>query len=132
MLITNDGTLSHRLLAPKNHVGKSYAFHVKFPLSNSDKKSLEEGVDIGGYVTKPCSVELSSEKQGIITITEGKYHQIKLMMEAVHNQITYLERLTFGPLSLDANLQRGEWRELTEQEITALQTHTRKGTESQT
>ena len=132
MLITNDGTLSHRLLAPKNHVGKSYAFFVKFPLSNSDKKELEEGVDIGGYITKPCLVELSSEKQGIITITEGKYHQIKLMMEAVHNQITYLERLTFGPLSLDSALKRGEWRELTEQEIEALQSHIRKGTESQT
>ena len=80
-------------------------------------------MDIGGYVTRPCRVELSGEREGVISITEGKYHQIKLMMEAVHNQITRLERLTFGPLVLDPSLARGEWRELTEAEISALRTH---------
>ena len=120
MLLTNDGALSHRLLAPKSHVSKSYGFDVKFPLSEADLAELEAGVDIGGYVTKPCRVVLSDDKSGVITITEGKYHQIKLMMEAVHNQITRLERLTFGPLSLDPDLERGEWRELTPDEIDAL------------
>ena len=120
MLLTNDGALSHRLLAPKSHVSKSYGFDVKFPLSEADLAELEAGVDIGGYVTKPCRVALSGETGGVITITEGKYHQIKLMMEAVHNQITRLERLTFGPLSLDPSLERGEWRELTPGEIDAL------------
>ena len=120
MLLTNDGALSHRLLAPKSHVAKSYGFDVKFPLSEADLAELEAGVDIGGYVTKPCRVVLSDDKSGVITITEGKYHQIKLMMEAVHNQITRLERLTFGPLSLDPDLERGEWRELTPDEIDAL------------
>ena len=131
MLITNDGVLSHRLLAPKSHVSKSYGFCVKFPLSEADIQALEAGVDIGGYVTKPCRVELSTEREGVITITEGKYHQIKLMMEAVHNQITYLERLAFGPLSLDAALARGEWRELTDSEVQALQLHTGKGNETE-
>lgn len=120
MLLTNDGALSHRLLAPKSHVSKSYGFDVKFPLSEADLAELEAGVDIGGYVTKLCRVVLSDDKSGVITITEGKYHQIKLMMEAVHNQITRLERLTFGPLSLDPDLERGEWRELTPDEIDAL------------
>ena len=120
MLITDDGQLSHRLLSPARHVEKSYAFRVKFPLSESDIEALERGVDIGGYITKPCRVTLSDEREGIVSITEGKYHQIKLMMEAVHNQITYLERRTFGPLSLDETLARGEWRELTQQEIDAL------------
>ena len=123
MLLTNDGQLSHRLLAPKSHVTKQYAFRVKFPLSNADCASLEEGVDIGGYVTRPCKVMLADEREGIIAITEGKYHQIKLMMEAVHNQITYLERKSFGSLSLDPALARGEWRELTEEEIKVLQIH---------
>lgn len=131
MLITNDGALSHRLLAPKSHVSKSYGFRVKFPLSEEDVSLLESGVDIGGYLTKPCTVKLQTEREGVITITEGKYHQIKLMMEAVHNQITYLERLSFGPLTLDANLARGEWRELTEAEMISLQ-QTRKGTEPET
>ena len=120
MLLTNDGQLSHRLLSPKRHVAKTYAFHVKFPLSEADISALESGVDIGGYLTKPCHVELMGEREGRITIIEGKYHQIKLMMEAVHNQITYLERITFGPLLLDAALERGEWRELTAEEIDAL------------
>ena len=122
MLITNDGALSHRLLAPKSHVTKSYGFCVKFPLSEVDVAALEAGVDIGGYITKPCRVSLANEKAGVISITEGKYHQIKLMMEAVHNQITYLERRTFGPLVLDPALARGEWRELTDAEIAALET----------
>ena len=120
MLLTNDGQLSHRLLSPKRHVSKTYAFRVKFPLSEADVSALESGVDIGGYLTKPCTVKLTSEREGQITLTEGKYHQIKLMMEAVHNQITYLERITFGPLTLDPTLSRGEWRELTNEEITAL------------
>ena len=120
MLLTNDGVLSHRLLAPKSHVTKSYGFCVKFPLSNEDILALEAGVDIGGYVTKPCQVRLETETKGTISITEGKYHQIKLMMGAVHNQITCLERLTFGSLSLDPSLSRGEWRELTVEELQAL------------
>ncbi len=120
MLLTNDGALSHRLLSPKSHVSKSYGFRVKFDLSDEDVAQLEEGVDIGGYVTKPCNVRLNSKRDGVITITEGKYHQIKLMMVAVHNQITHLERLTFGPLSLDPALTRGEWRELTDEEIDLL------------
>ena len=120
MLLTNDGQLSHRLLSPKRHVAKTYAFRVKFPLSEGDVSTLESGVDIGSYLTKPCTVTLTDEREGQITLTEGKYHQIKLLMEAVHNQITYLERITFGPLSLDPTLSRGEWRELSEAEIIAL------------
>jgi len=136
MLLTNDGVLSHRLLSPKRHVTKTYAFRVKFPLSEEDIRLLEAGVDIGGYVTKPCRLTLDGENTGVIAITEGKYHQIKLMMEAVHNQITRLERLTFGPLSLDPALGAGEWRELTDWEIDALQSvfhdQTQKGTDTTT
>ncbi|MBQ8416868.1 MAG: rRNA pseudouridine synthase [Clostridia bacterium] len=120
MLLTNDGQLSHRLLSPRRHVTKSYAFCVKFPLSDADVAQLEAGVDIGGYMTKPCTLALTGEREGVISITEGKYHQIKLMMETVHNQITYLERRSFGPLVLDPDLDRGEWRELSPEEIEAL------------
>jgi 16S rRNA pseudouridine516 synthase len=120
MLLSNDGDTSHRLLAPKSHVSKTYAFRLKFPLSDADIAQLESGVDIGGYVTAPCCVERTDEREGKITLTEGKYHQIKLMMEAVHNQVTYLERVTFGPLVLDAALKRGEWRYLSDDEIALL------------
>ena len=75
MLLTNDGALSHRLLAPKSHVSKSYRFRVKFPLSESDIMALEAGVDIGGYLTKPCRVARNGERDGVITITEiGRAH----------------------------------------------------------
>jgi 16S rRNA pseudouridine516 synthase len=120
MLLTNDGTLSHRLLAPKSHVTKGYVFSVKFPLSDVDVEMLERGVDIGGYFTKPCRITLADDRCGTIYITEGKYHQIKRMMEAVHNQITSLERRTFGPLSLDPCLARGAWRLLTKEEEDSL------------
>jgi hypothetical protein len=79
------------------------------------------GVDIGGYFTKPCKIELYNELSGEITLTEGKYHQIKLMAEAVHNQITYLERVSFGPILLDEGLKRGQWRHLTDEEQAALE-----------
>ena len=120
MLLSNDGNTSHKLLAPKSHVAKTYAFCVKFPLSDADIDALEAGVDIGGYVTAPCRVVRTAEREGKITLTEGKDHQIKLMMEAVHNQITYLERVTFGPLTLDPALARGEWRYLSDSEIALL------------
>lgn len=121
MLLTDDGELSHRLLSPKSHVTKSYDFRVKFPLSEEDRTALEAGVDIGGYLTKPCRMEIAEDRLGgTIFLTEGKYHQIKLMMEAVHNQITALERKTFGSLVLDPALERGAWRELTEEEEAEL------------
>ncbi len=121
MILTNNGPLSHKLLAPKSHVDKKYRFTVKFPISESDKEKLEGGVDIGGYVTAPCRVEMIDDTNGYITLTEGKYHQIKLMAKAVNNQITYLERVTFGPIKLDTALSRGEWRYLTEDEQMTLE-----------
>ena len=122
MLITDDGELSHRLLAPKSHVSKDYRFRSEKPVSEADRLALEAGVHIeGGYLTKPARVALDEgAESGIITICEGKYHQIKQMLEAVSNKITYLERVSFGPLVLDESLARGEWRFLTEEEIAEL------------
>ncbi len=121
MILTNNGPLAHKLLAPKNHVDKKYRFETKFPISLDDVSALESGVDIGGYITAPCKVGMIDGKCGYITLTEGKYHQIKLMAEAVHNQITFLERVTFGPISLDTSLERGGWRYLTEEEQKMLE-----------
>ncbi len=123
MILTNNGALSHKLLAPKSHVSKIYFFINKFPTSDNDVQRLESGIDIGGYVTAPCRVKMISENRGYITLTEGKYHQIKLMMLAVNNQITFLERVSFGPIVLDNMLPRGKWRYLTpnEQELLEAQ-----------
>ena len=116
VILTNDGENAHRLLSPKHHVSKVYRFEALSPLSLSDVERLEKGVDIGGYFTKPCSVKLTGDKQGEITLTEGKYHQIKRMLEAVDNKITYLERISFGGILLDTSLERGQWRYLTPEE----------------
>ena len=120
MLLTDNGSLAHYLLSPKRHVSKKYRFRSKFPLTEETKAGLENGVDIGGYFTKPCVVEIV-EGGGYITLTEGKYHQIKLMLDAVGNKVTALERLTFGPLILDPGLARGEWRYLTPEEIKSIE-----------
>ncbi|MBQ7226460.1 MAG: rRNA pseudouridine synthase [Clostridia bacterium] len=116
VILTNDGEGAHRCLSPKHHVSKVYRFETLLPISQADKAALEKGVDIGGYTTRPCSVALTGERTGKITLTEGKYHQIKRMLEAVNNKITYLERISFGTVELDPSLERGEWRYLTKEE----------------
>ncbi|MBQ8357695.1 MAG: rRNA pseudouridine synthase [Clostridia bacterium] len=122
MLLTNNGDVAHRLLSPRRHVAKRYAFRVKFPLNESDCSRFRDGVTLeDGYETKPAEIELAADgRSGTVTLIEGKYHQIKRMMEALHNQITYLERVTFGPLALPADLERGAWRELTPEEEQAI------------
>ncbi len=123
MLLTNDGQLAHDLLSPRHHVQKLYRFSVKFPLTDAEVAQLEEGTTLeDGYETKPSRITLDEDrKSGTIMLIEGKYHQIKRMMESVHNQITALERISFGPLTLDASLARGAFRELTEAEVATLQ-----------
>lgn len=125
VMLTDDGDLAHRLLSPKHHVKKKYFFESKFPLTDDEIKYLEAGATLeDGYVTKPSVIELGADgKSGYITLVEGKYHQIKRMLESVNNKITYLERITFGSLVLDENLARGEWRFLTENEIKELEEH---------
>ncbi len=125
MLITDNGDLGHRLLAPKSHVEKQYYFRSKFPISEADARRFEAGVVLeDGYETKPAKIFLEGEGDcGRITLVEGKYHQIKRMLEALHNKIVYLERIRFGPLTLDPSLARGEWRYLTDEEIAALEAH---------
>lgn len=121
VLLTNNGELAHFLLSPKHHVKKKYYFETKFPLSSEDKTALEGGVDIGGYITAPCEVELIGEKKAVITLTEGKYHQIKLMLAAIHNQVIYLKRISFAEITLDSTLEEGSWRYLSDSEIEILE-----------
>ncbi len=125
MLITDNGELAHRLLAPKSHVEKRYYFKSRLPLTGEQAARFESGLVLeDGYETKPAKIELlGSGDEGIITLVEGKYHQIKRMLEALDNKIIYLERISFGPLCLDGGLGRGEWRYLTESETEALEKH---------
>lgn len=125
ILITDNGELAHELLSPRSHVSKSYRFKAAEPISTDDAKRFENGVTLAdGYVTMPAKIELfGNGDEGIITLREGKYHQIKRMLGALNNKIIYLERITFGPLVLDEGLARGEWRFLTNEEIENLKQH---------
>lgn len=120
LLITNDGDTAHKLLSPKRHVEKTYRFRCSVPLTEDMAASLESGVDLGDFVSAPAKVRMTADREGEITITEGKFHQVKRMLEAVGSSIEFLERVKFGPLVLDETLSRGEWRELTEAEVNAL------------
>ena len=124
LILTNNGALAHRLLSPKCHVEKTYRFECERPLTDGDVELLCKGVDIGEKSsTQPAKVMLTSPRSGEISVTEGKFHQIKRMFQAVCNKITYLERIRFADIPLDTTLARGEWRELTEEERAILEKH---------
>lgn len=120
LIITNDGPLAHELLSPRHHAEKTYFYRCSPEIGEAEAAKLCEGVDIGGYVTKTSKVEMTDGGEGYITLTEGKFHQIKRMFEAVGSNITYLKRVEFGTVKLDEALSEGEWRELTESELEAL------------
>ena len=133
LLLTDDGALVHGLLAPRNHVDKTYLVEASKPLSPADIEALQNGVDIGEKKrTLPAKVELLDERHIRLTIHEGKFHQVKRMLQAVDNEVVDLKRLSFGPLLLDEGLEPGTFRELTEAEITRLQSEARKsGTDTE-
>lgn len=124
LLITNDGQLAHRLLSPKKHVPKTYFAVIDGEVTEEDIRAFSRGVTLDdGYETKPG--ELTILKSGIrsdieLTITEGKFHQVKRMFEAVGKRVVYLKRISMGPLPLDETLELGEYRELTDEEVELL------------
>lgn len=123
LLITNDGDLAHRLLAPKKHVDKVYYAKIDGVVTEEDVKKFAKGIDIGTdeeEMTRPAKLEIikSGEESEIhLTIHEGKFHQVKRMFHAVGKEVTYLKRERMGTLCLDENLKPGEYRLLTEEEI---------------
>lgn len=118
LLITNDGELNHRLLSPKYHVDKTYVVKTSKPLSAPDLKLLSEGVDIGDEdKTLPAKAIINNDGFLELTIHEGRFHQVKRMLEAVDNEVIMLHRKSFGPLNLNNGPDEGKWRELTEDEI---------------
>ena len=121
LLITNDGELAHNLLSPKKHISKTYRVLTKEKITDRQLTSLQNGVDIGEKnLTQEAVVEKIDEKEILLTIYEGKFHQVKRMLKAVDNEVVYLERLKMGQLSLDDTLDRGDFRKLTQEEILVL------------
>ena len=120
LLITNDGDLAHRLLAPKKHVDKVYYAKIDGMVTEEDVKRFAEGINIGAEeeeMTKLDIMKSAEESEIRLTVQEGKFHQVKRMFLAVGKEVTYLKRERMGTLCLDENLKPGEYRLLTEEEI---------------
>ncbi len=135
LLITNDGGLAHRLLSPKHHVDKTYYAVVAGEITEEDADLFREGLVLpDGLECMPAELVIVSQDEFdspdpdddtisteiLITIREGKFHQIKRMFEAIGSKVIYLKRLTMGPLTLDENLEPGEYRRLTDTELDSL------------
>lgn len=128
LLITNDGELAHNLLSPIKHVEKTYYAECSGKIDTARIHMLETGVDIGDEEpTSPAKVRLISQSDCTytieLTIMEGRFHQVKRMIQAVGGSVTYLKRLSMGSLSLDSDLPKGAYRSLTENEITRLKSN---------
>lgn len=129
LLITNDGKLAHELLSPSHHVGKEYVAVVDGKLSEEEMQKFEEGLDIGDdKITMPAKIaEMDETEVDIkecyvyqVEIHEGRFHQIKRMFEAVGKHVVFLKRISMGTLLLDDNLKVGDYRRLTDEEVSKL------------
>ena len=121
LLLTNDGELAHRLLSPKYHVEKRYFARVDGELSAADMEAFARGMTLGdGLECLPAGLELLPGHACIVTLREGKFHQVKRMLAARGAPVLYLKRLSMGPLTLDDSLAAGAYRLLRAEEISAL------------
>lgn len=124
LLITNDGAMAHRLLAPQKHVDKVYYAKVQGVVTQGDVAAFHAGVSLGqGEMAKPAALKIlhSGEISEVeLTIQEGKFHQVKRMFHSVGKEVIYLKRLSMGSLKLDESLPLGAYRALTREELEEL------------
>nr|WP_314098952.1 16S rRNA pseudouridine(516) synthase [uncultured Lachnoanaerobaculum sp.] len=122
LILTNDGALNHRLVSPASHVDKTYYAVFEGKLDENAVEMTKNGLDIEeGEVSKPAKLEIISDNEILLTIHEGKFHQVKRMVKALGGEVTYLKRVAFGGLILDdLKLNKGESRKITEVEMEML------------
>ena len=121
LLLTNDGELAHRLLSPKRHVDKTYYLETDSDIPAEAVSIMKQGFKVDDELTAlPALLEIIDKRKAQLTIHEGKFHQVKRMMHAFGCEVIYLKRISMGPLLLDARLQPGEYRYLSDKEITDL------------
>lgn len=122
LLVCNDGQLTHELLSPKKHVLKKYYVEFEGSLPENAIDIFAQPMDLDDFVTKPAQLEVLDQDKAYLTISEGKFHQVKRMFQKVGCEVTYLQRVCFGPLELK-DLEIGQARALTPEEIELLKTH---------
>lgn len=121
LLLTNDGELTHHLLSPRHHVDKVYYARVEGELEQADCEAFAAGMTLwDGLECMPAGLKILSPDEALVTLQEGKFHQVKRMLAARGKPVVYLKRLSMGPLQLDEVLQPGEFRHLTEEETDSL------------
>jgi len=124
LIFTCDGEMNHRLLSPGRHVDKTYRALVEGKLGNEAVDAFAAGMDLGDFTAQGAKLVIlrAGEESSLaeVTISEGKFHQVKRMFAAAGHEVIELHRRSFGPLALDPALQEGEWRELTVAEVDAL------------
>lgn len=123
LFLTNDGKLNHNLTSPKKNIPKKYYVELEQEIEENYKKVFEKGVLLipENIVTKPAELEILTDRTCELTIYEGKYHQVKRMFEKVGNSVTYLKRIEMAGFELPEDLEPGEYRELTKEELEYLQ-----------
>ena len=125
LLLTDDGALGHALTSPKHAVDKVYRAQTEGALGDTDVQAFAQGITLrDGTRCRPAKLEICEAREGyaevLLTVQEGKYHQVRRMLASRDAPVKTLERLSEGPLKLDAALQPGQWRELTQEEIAQL------------
>lgn len=122
VLITDDGNWSHLITSPKKDCGKRYRVGLEKPIDSALIETFSKGIQLRNEsgLTKPAKLELISTTEVLLTITEGKYHQVKRMFAAVGNKVLSLHRESIGKITLDLNLSLGEWRYLSNDEIKSV------------
>ena len=126
LVFTCDGELSHRLLSPARHVDKRYRAVAEGRMGEAEIRRFAEGIELSDFTARPAKLEIlgtapdPERTVAEVTVTEGKFHQVKRMFAATGHEVMQLHRCSFGPLELDPALPEGAWRELTEAELDAL------------
>ena len=120
MIITDDGIFSHEILSPKKHVKKTYKVTIDIPITNEMIEGFQKGIKLKDNTCKPAKLEKQREKVGLVTLTEGRYHQIKRMFGVYKAKVVELQRIQIGDFSLPKNLKEGESRVLTKEELTKI------------
>lgn len=131
LLFTTDGELTHRLISPKSHINKTYYCELEHPETQEHQKEIielfKQGIEVGpddndpGFKCEPAVLNWQSDSKALLTIYEGKYHQVKRMFIAVNNKISFLKRVSMGTLELDPSLKPGEYKYLDSEDLEKLQ-----------